>query len=114
MSGGEPSRNILHLVHPMLRIELRAALYSTAQSHHPTQVSGPAEIDGKRVLVTMHVMPADDVVTGGMLVMFETAPTESDSTENAAVNVEAEPAARHLERELERVKSHLRDTIEQY
>ena len=31
-SGGEPTRNLLQLVHPMLRLDLRAALFSAAQS----------------------------------------------------------------------------------
>lgn len=114
-AGGEPSRNILHLVHPTLRIDLRAALYSTAQNQHPTQLSGlPVEMDGKRMAVSVHVTPADDILEGGMLVVFETRPFDDDQKESKSMRVEEEPAARHLERELERVKSHLRDTIEQY
>ena len=38
ISGGEPSRNLLQLVHPMLRLDLRAVLLSAKQSHTPAEV----------------------------------------------------------------------------
>ncbi|MCC7424754.1 MAG: PAS domain-containing protein [Planctomycetaceae bacterium] len=116
VSGGEPTRNLLKLVHPMMRIELRAVLYRCAQTHEPAEVMGvPIELDGEQLSMTMRTAPADDVLAGAQLVVFE-AHRPSATTAEQPVHVESdrEPAARQLERELERLKSHLRDTVEQY
>ncbi len=112
--GGEPSRNLLRAVHPALRIELRAALYQVSQSGEPTTVPGLSmPLHEGAVPVTVHVYPARDVSPDLMLVVFQSGPTEppaDPATEPRA----PEPLARQLEREIDRLKSHLRDTVEQY
>jgi two-component system CheB/CheR fusion protein len=116
-SGGEPSRNLLRSVHPALRIELRAALYQVAQSGQPATLPGVLVPLGEGIVpVTVRVYPAPDVSADLMLVTLEEGGT-APAIEPAEAGVEPrvpEPLARQLEREIERLKSHLRDTVEQY
>ncbi|RCW72490.1 CheR family methyltransferase [Pseudorhodoferax soli] len=116
--GGEPSRNLLRVVHPALRIELRAALFRAAQN--ASSVDLPVlEVDlggdgAERVAV--QVTPLPDVAPGFLLVLFRSVP---EGAQDAGQAVAAPPASNdsavhHLDRELERLKSHLRDTVEQY
>ncbi|HEY0818496.1 MAG TPA: CheR family methyltransferase, partial [Rhizobacter sp.] len=115
-SGGEPSRNLLRAVHPALRIELRAALYQAAQGHDAAVVP-PVRLDlgDGSMAVTMRVLPARDIAADLLLVTFQ-AGSDQDAT-LPAEHGEArtpDPLARQLDREIERLKSHLRDTVEQY
>jgi two-component system CheB/CheR fusion protein len=88
-SGGEPSRNLLRAINSSLRVELRAALYEAGQSVDRAEVVVPsAKLDEESVEVTIRVSQARDVA--------------------------ADPVARHLDRGLERLQAHLRDTVEQY
>src|SRR5262249_18509462 len=114
--GGEPSANLLRVVLPDLRVELRAALFRAAESNAPVQVFDvPTQIDGQPCTVNIRVAAASDVGPGLLLVIFEehVGPKEDNPTPPPHNN-QAEPIARHLERELEQVKNHLRDTVEQY
>nr|WP_145547003.1 PAS domain S-box protein [Variovorax boronicumulans] len=117
-SGGEPSRNLLRVVHPALRIELRAALYRAAQSASAVDLPAlPVDLGGSEVvLVAVQVTPVPDVAPGFLLVLFRTV---SDAPLHDGQTVVTQPAGsdsavHHLDRELERLKSHLRDTVEQY
>jgi len=113
-SGGEPSVNLLRVVHPMLRVELRAALFRAAETNSPVEVFDlPLEIDGQSKVVDISVAPARELAPGYLLVVFS-ARESGAAAQRAAASVEPEPVVRHLERELEQVKSHLRDTVEQY
>ena len=114
--GGEPSRNLLRTVHPGLRIELRAALYQAAQSGGPAVVpSVPLALEGDAKSVTLRVQPVPDLAPDVLLVTLqEEATNEASELEPATARAEPDPVARQLERELERLKSHLRDTVEQY
>jgi two-component system CheB/CheR fusion protein len=116
LSGGEPTANLLRLVHPMLRVELRAALFRAAESQAPVDcIDVPLEVDGQTTSVTIHVAPAQDVTPGYLLVVFE---HEDRSTASPAAQTTRatpnEPVVQHLERELEQVKRRLRDTVAQY
>jgi two-component system, chemotaxis family, CheB/CheR fusion protein len=117
LSGGEPTTNLLRVVHPQLRLELRAALLQAAETGERTQAqAGPVEIDGKTVDVSMRVVKAREVGEDLSLVTFTLAPHgETDAEPDAAqAKTDLEPATRQLERELERVKAQLRETVEQY
>jgi two-component system CheB/CheR fusion protein len=115
-AGGEPSRNLLRAVHPSLRIELRAALFQAAQSQLAADVSvSPVELGGASMAVDLRATPVKSDGADMFIVLFnareaaaETGPTP------AAGPAGADPVARHLDRELERLKAHLRDTVEQY
>jgi two-component system CheB/CheR fusion protein len=117
--GGEPSRNLLRVVHESLRIELRAALYQAGQSRSVVEIPPVALVlEGKPQHVAMRVAPANDVGSGLFLVVLEpvTPAKDGDAAAEAlpAQRADADPVARHLDRELQRLKSHLRDTVEQY
>jgi len=115
-NGGEPSKNLLDAVHPSLRIELRAMLSQASQSGHSAEAARlPLDLHGQQVIVTIRVSPAPDVGAGLYLVVLQ--PEMVDKTiDGAKLTIRAEPdaVAQHLDRELERLKSHLRDTVEQY
>ena len=116
-TGGEPSRNLLKAIHPSLRVELRAALYQTARTRSSTQVEvGPVALEGKDVEVSIRVAPANEIGENLFVVMLN--PREPGAAGQAASArpgpVSADPLARQLDRELERLKTRLRDTVEQY
>jgi len=115
-SGGEPSRNLLHAIHPSLRIELRAALYQAARSHQQVQVA-PLPVDlagGAPTLVRMTVSTVDSIAPGLLLVSLESVrPDAPPGFALQPASRDSDPA-RLLDQELERLKSHLRDTVEQY
>jgi len=114
-SAGEPSRNLLRLVPESLRIELRAALFRAAQTGQSveTQVAstnaGPSE---GRVHFRMRVIP---VIEGGAsLSLVLLGEPEPQPAPIALQAVAQDPAARELDREVDRLKFHLRETVEQY
>jgi two-component system, chemotaxis family, CheB/CheR fusion protein len=119
ISGGELSNNLLMLVRPDLRLELRAALYQAA--HKKTDV----ESHGIRVLVgdemrsiTVRVRPVlsqEDRARGFFLVILDEAnELTPDDQSKLVVTEEDEPLARRLEEELMEVRSQLRATIEHH
>ena len=111
--GGEATLNLLRVVHPMLRIELRAAIFRARQTEAPVKMAGiPVELQDLRETVDLHVRPAQEPASDLMLVLFE---------EHAAVLAEEitearppEPLIRHLEEELDQLKIHQRATVEEY
>ncbi len=112
-AGGEPTVNLLRAVDPMLRIELRAALYRAAHSGEPVELLGvPAHVKGVNRVVNLRVAPARDLAPDYLLVVFEDR--EADPTAEEPKRPQHEPVVEHLERELEQLKSNLRDTVEQY
>jgi two-component system, chemotaxis family, CheB/CheR fusion protein len=116
-SGGEPSKNLLHAVHPSLRIELRAALYQAAQTHATAEVLvSPVELEGESQSIAIRVSPVRDLGVELFLVTLSDQPiggrTQPESAQPERIG--ADPVARHLERELDRLKAHLRDTVEEY
>ena len=112
-ASGEPTMNLLRVVSPEVRIQLRAALFRANETGNPVELSRvKVEEAGNRVL-DIRVAPAKEIAPGFLLVIFfERGPRDGESEE--MMTVESEPVARHLERELEGMKSHLRDTVEQY
>jgi two-component system CheB/CheR fusion protein len=113
-TGGEPTRNLLRTVHPMLRVELRAALYAAAQTYTVvTAFRIPVETGDARSLVDIRVTPAGDLAPDFLLVVFEEHPAEGVVAVAATRSADADQAALHLERELVATKAHLRDTIEE-
>ena len=110
--GGEPSRNLIHVVHPMLRVELRAALFRAAQTNAPVEVFRvPVELEGEATAVDIRVSPAQEIAPDFLLVVFS---VRQSGNEGETARSEPEPAVRHLEREIEQLKLRLRDTVEQY
>jgi two-component system, chemotaxis family, CheB/CheR fusion protein len=117
VGAGEPTRNLLRMVHPDLRIELRAALFQASQSRQTVDVPPVAmEIGGEAMSISMRVDPAHDIGSDLFLVTLELQGPRPDSepSEAAVARAGNDSVARHLDRELERLKTHLRETVEQF
>jgi two-component system CheB/CheR fusion protein len=117
--GGEPTRQLLGLVHPGLRIELRAAIYAARQSprHGDTRVIR-FEDHGEPRAVEVRVRAIDVPELGpqALLVMFDDSiPEGALAPDEATVpGTQIEPVVRELENELRYTRDQLRTTIEQY
>jgi two-component system CheB/CheR fusion protein len=112
-TGGEPSMNLLRVVNPSLRLDLRAALFRASQSGAPAEISDILfEVDGVLNKTDIAVTPARDLAPDLLLVTFK----KKEELPKNQVTSPAEPqgATRLLEQELEHVKDLLRDTIEQH
>ncbi|RYF15313.1 MAG: PAS domain S-box protein [Comamonadaceae bacterium] len=115
LAGGEPSHNLLKAVQPDLRIDLRAALYQAQQQNSEVEVPPvllPAA--GGTVATGLRVVPAHEGGETLFLVLFDVQPSGGESSDAKAERLAADPLARHLDAEIERLKAHLRETVEQY
>lgn len=114
--GGEPSRNVLALVLPELRLELRTALYQAMQTR--------SSVEGQRVLlkrennkgfiVNVIARPFTDDVAGTdfVLVMFEEIEQTMNEVPPEAKVEHQDVVLNQLEAELQRSKEKLQETIE--
>jgi two-component system CheB/CheR fusion protein len=136
-SGGEPSSNLLKIVHPDLRLELSTALFTCTQRGEAVRVTGVplstplsngnsgkanggksngakangAKGDGvKAVDIHVHPAPAEKSAQRLMLVLFE----ESGRRVSTPQAPKAEPITRQMDEELQRLKAQLHATAEQY
>ncbi|MFL6691751.1 MAG: CheR family methyltransferase, partial [Ramlibacter sp.] len=115
LAGGEPSRNLLRAVGAEQRIDLRAALYQASQQAAEVVLPPVAmSVAGGTVMTALRVIPVSEANEPMYLVLFEVQPTGGESEEAKARRLEADPLARYLDAEIERLKSHLRETVEQY
>ena len=112
-AAGEPSNNLFGVIHPMLRVELRAALFRARQTGQVYVTSGvPVDLGSGPQLVDIRVSPALELAPDVSLITFELHSTDDYKPPPAAER--DEPLVRHLERELEQVKQHWRDIVEQH
>jgi len=120
MAAGEPSRDLLKLIRPELRVELRTALFQAAKNRTGVEAKNISMIvDGTERRVDVVVRPVlrdDDPARGFFLVLFADHNGSGEAPERTvrALDTMPEPIAQQLEEELARVKSQLRTTIEQY
>jgi two-component system CheB/CheR fusion protein len=113
--AGEHSRNLLRVVHLSLRLELRAALYQCAQSGTSVTVPPMAvEVNGLVETVTLSVTPGQNLNDKFYVIVFAAHVGNDAADPNPVARVLPDPASHQLERELERLKNHLRDNIEQH
>jgi two-component system CheB/CheR fusion protein len=114
VAGGRPTANLLRLINPALRIELRGTLYHAAQSGQIAESRRVhADINGQKSALTLQVAPAGVLAPGFLLVTFHVGDS-GDAAEKGPPVVQSTPAVEQLERELEEVKARLRDTVEQH
>jgi two-component system, chemotaxis family, CheB/CheR fusion protein len=119
MSAGEPSHDLLRLLRPELRVEVRTALFQAAKERTSFEVKNVrVVIDGATRHVDIIVRPVlreDDPARGFFLVLFGDHDT-ADGAERSVRALDTAPQSitRQLEEELARVKAQLRTTIEQY
>ncbi len=116
LSGGEPTMNLLRVVLPALRVELRSAIFRARETNSTVESFNiPVELDGKPASVSIRVAPAHDIASNFMLVAFEKKGAPADSAAQCGNSAGSEePALRQLERELEQANFRLRDTVERY
>ncbi len=117
ITGGEISKNILKLIRPEIRLELRTAFYQAVQRRANVEARDlKVKIDDSTESINIHVRPVlreDDTTKGFMLVLFEPVTGEYKEEEQRIYTTD-EPIARQLEEELVRMKARLRSTIEQH
>lgn len=115
IGGGELSQNLLKLVKPELRLELRSALYQAVQRQSAVEARGlKVKVGDTSETVNVQVRPvlrSGDTAKGFILVVFE--PTADDSAKEVVLSSD-EPVARQLEEELIKVKAQLRAANEQH
>ena len=115
VGGGELSRNLLKLIRPELRLELRTALYRAIQRNIPSEARNlKVTIDERTETINIQIRPVlqDKNDSGGfLLVLFEQS---NDDVADLHITTTDEPLARQLEDELIRVKSQLRASSDQY
>ncbi len=120
ITGGEPSHNLLKVIRPEIRLELRTALYQAVHDRINVEANGlkVGTDDGGIQTINILVRPVlreEDVTRGFVLVLFQqvkdghAAKGLTEETEKAS-----EPLARRLEEELVHSKAQLRATVEQY
>ena len=115
VGSGELTKNLLDLVHPMLRLELRAMLYRAAQANEPAETRGvPIEREGVRTEVDLRVGRLRSSASGHFVVIFQEQAAAGESIPRLGPSEGApESVLRHLEQEVEQLKAQLRDTVEQ-
>jgi two-component system CheB/CheR fusion protein len=111
---GEPSHNLLKVVHPDLRLELRTALFSARQRGGAEARRVRIDMNGAARAIDLVVQPIrePDWASGCTLVLFNSLGEPGDIAQGAASD--AEPMVRQIEEELLRTKDQLRATVEQY
>jgi two-component system CheB/CheR fusion protein len=114
--GGELSRNLLTLILPELRLEIRTTLFQVQQNGLPVKSREvPIKRDDRRYLIDLVAHPYKDEDSDGdyILVIFEEVEVDPTELASSTVLQSESQVLSNLERELQRTKLHLQDTIEQ-
>lgn len=109
------STNLLKLIHPALRIELRTALFQATEQHGAVETRRVRlDLPGEPRLVRLLVQPihAPEWMRGSVLVIFDERADSGDTAPSAPGDTE--PLLRQLEDELLRTQEQLRATIDRY
>ena len=115
IGGGEATLDLLRTVHPMLRVDLRAALFHAGRTGTQVQVRDlPVDVDGERRLVHLRVCPAEDLAAGYLLVIFEDSGAALPETLAANHGGGTSDAARRWEEAFEHANAQLRETVERH
>ncbi|MEK6291211.1 MAG: CheR family methyltransferase [Paraburkholderia tropica] len=115
-SGGEPSHNIVAVVRPELRVELRTAIYQALHTNRSVEARRVRiERDGRSYFVNMTARPVHDPEANAdfVLVLFDEVEDSMSGPEATTGDVQKDPIISQLERELQRTKEQLQSTIEQ-
>ncbi|WP_454743442.1 PAS domain-containing protein [Cupriavidus necator] len=115
-AGGEPSHNVISVVHPELRLELRTAIFQTLQGNRSVESRRVRLMrDGHPFYVKMTARPArdPDAADDFVLVLFDEVEDIMDAEGGAQREGSKDPLIAQLERELQRTRDQLQATIEQ-
>lgn len=114
-AGGEPSRNLLTLVHPELRLELRTALFQAIKSRKSVEARRVRLARGDRTyFVNMTVRPFhdEDADADLVLVLFDEVEQTMSPDVDEGSGEKKDSVLIQLEDELQRTKHQLQETIE--
>jgi two-component system, chemotaxis family, CheB/CheR fusion protein len=111
LGSGEGTLNLLRVVHPMLRIELRAAIFRARQTGNLVKLAGVPVEFGEVHQIDLYVRPAQDLAPNFLLVLFDEHPILLGEP---AVIRPAEPLICQLGEELDQLKAQQRATVEEY
>jgi two-component system, chemotaxis family, CheB/CheR fusion protein len=118
---GEPSRDLLRVVHPSLRFDLRAALFAAKQSGNLRQSNYiRIGVDGNTKLINLAIEPINHQLAAQnlLMVIFDEVKDNfglpADGSSARPENGGMEPVVQQLEEELQKTRDQLRATIEQY
>jgi two-component system CheB/CheR fusion protein len=116
--GGEPSRQLLRLIHPALRLDLRTAIYAARHSERGSDTRFVRFDDNGRpraIEIRVRTASQPELGPGTLLVLFdELDPSPSPDVPRPTANSALEPVMHELEDELRRTRDQLRTTVEQY
>jgi len=113
ISGGEPSANLLKLVHPMLRNPLRALLYQAVGSKAAVKCRNIRFQPGQ--VVNLSVEPMDCDSPDFLLVTFEEQEVRAEQeVSESEISSGEQTMVRHLEEELDQLRATWRSMVEQY
>lgn len=115
--GGEPSMELLRVVHPQLKAQLRAALFRAAKSKACVEIHDISwESEGSPRLVDLSVVPADDLGLDYILILFHERGASSVAAALATLpeTLPDSQVVQHLEEELDQINAGWRETVEQY
>lgn len=116
-AGGEPSHNLLKVIHPELRLDLRTALFQAIQSGRSVEARRVRlNREGHTYYVNMIARPVQSDEVGGsfVLVIFDEVEEVLGPDSKEQGHDAPEPIIQQLEAELRRTKEQLQATIEQY
>ena len=114
LAGGEPSRSLLAMVLPELRLELRSAMYQAVQTDTMVECR-PVELGEKALgTVAMTVRPFRDEEAEAdfLLVVFNRVELSQDKALPPRPNGSHDVVLAQLEAELQRKREQLQETIE--
>jgi two-component system CheB/CheR fusion protein len=114
--GGEPTRDLVRMVRPELRGELRAALHQATLDGRNVEVRDVAVRleDGESVvdICVYPVLREEEPARGYLLVTFDARAVEA--VVERTVLTQSDPLVQQLEKEITRLKQQLRATVEQH
>lgn len=120
-AGGEPTRDLVSLVAPELRVELRMALLQAQRSRQPASTpvlhhgnGGGGDARGKGGRVSMTVVPFEDEHVDGLLMLVQFAEAD-DAEPPPVISVDQRNAVllRQLEEDLRYTQGRLQETMDQ-
>jgi two-component system CheB/CheR fusion protein len=116
MAGGEPSRSVLNLIVPEMRLELRSAIFQAQQSNSTVTcrpVAVPGQDGDSTFAISVKPFSDDDSAAEFMLVMFNEVVKAGDDDDTDRAIETGHVVLSQLEAELQHKKEQLQDTIEQ-
>jgi PAS domain S-box-containing protein len=117
-AGGDPTANLLKVVHPDLLSDVRAALFTARKENKTVEAKSiRVKFDAEEKFVNLTVRPVGTPEAAALVIFEEIgdAPQGEESVQAIVAGDKAmESVVRRMEDELRNTKDQLRNTIEQY